>query len=149
MRAHRSDWTQLRGRSARRLWRVDGKLQRGQQAGLIVVQPKLAIVQVGDGFDECEPEAGALVGAARVETAEALPRLLPPVERDSGAAVSHFDPDLLLSRPHPHIDLAAARRVADRILDKVADRLRKQLAVAVKRYRPRGRLVVERGAALV
>ena len=47
-------------------------------------------------------------------------------------------------------DLAAVRAVADRILDEVADRLRKQLAVAEQRYRRAGGSCrIQRGAALL
>src|SRR5690349_11718096 len=100
-------WAQHNGRSARLLCRVDWKLERGEEAGLVIVQQKLAVVQMGDGFGQCEAEPGTLVRAARVEAPESLHRLLAAVERDAGPAVGDFDPDLLLPGTDANVDVAA------------------------------------------
>src|SRR5690242_11067585 len=114
---------QPRRRSARALRRVHWQLHDDEESRLIILEQKLSLVQVGDGLSQRQAKAGALVGAARIEPPEALHRLLPALQRDSGAPVGDFDPDLLLARAYPDLDLSAARSIADRVLDEVADRL--------------------------
>src|SRR6185369_2797605 len=89
---------QLKVRSTRLLRGVNRKLDRGEEARLIVGELQLAVVKVGDGLDEREPEPRTLVGAAGIEPPEAAQSLGAPVEWNARPAICDLDPDLLLAR---------------------------------------------------
>src|SRR4029079_15125085 len=64
---------QLKVRSTRLLRGVNRKLDRVEEARLIVGELQLAVVKVGDGLDEREPEPRTLVGAAGRQPARTRP----------------------------------------------------------------------------
>ena len=112
------------------LFGVDGKFEDRDQSGAIVFEHQLAIVQMGDGFGERETETGTFVGPARIEATKAAARLIASFDRDTWTAVGHFDADETFAWPDANPDFSAARAIADRVFDEVADRLCKQLAMA-------------------
>src|SRR5690349_8338721 len=89
------------------LHRVYRQFERGEQAGAVVVQHELAIVQVSDRLGECEAETRALVGTARIQPPEAPPRLVAAVARNSRAAIGDLDRDLAIALIDADADLAA------------------------------------------
>src|SRR5574338_342041 len=97
--------------------------QRCDEAGAIVLQDDLAVVEVSDGLDQGEAEPGALGRAARIEPPEAPQRLAPSVLGDPRSAVRHPDREGAARGYRAHVDLAASA-VANRVFDEVADRLR-------------------------
>ena len=140
------DATRASGPMRARLRRVDGQVEHGEQPGRVVLEQQLALVQVGDRSASARPSPAP--SSERLESSRpnrrsassAAPRECPARDRRprSGSAAR---------RAAPEPDFAAARAVADRIFDEVADRLREQLAMAEQRH-GRGRaLELERGAA--
>ena len=103
------------------------------QAGLIVVKDKLAVVEMGDGFNEGEAKPGAFRRSAGIEPPEPSHRLGPLLGRNAGAPVADGEPGegFFLGDGDP--DFAARRSVADGIFDQVAHRLRQQLAMPEER----------------
>src|SRR5579864_7099640 len=85
-------------RSARGLRAVDGKLEKGEQPRLIVLEVQLPVVEVGNRLSQREAEAGPFVRAAGIETREPLHRFLAAAERNPGTPVRDLDPDSLFSR---------------------------------------------------
>jgi hypothetical protein len=59
------DWTQrCAGSGCAHLLRLDRELKNGEQAGRIVLENQLALVEMGDGFGQCEAKTGAFVRSA-------------------------------------------------------------------------------------
>ena len=97
----------MRALSARRFGAVNGQVERGEEARPIVLEAKLALVQVGDRSREREAEPGAFVRTARIEPAEPARGFFAAVERDAGPAVGDLQPDSLVARLDSNLDLAA------------------------------------------
>src|SRR5205823_5497798 len=91
---------------------MDREHQDGQQSRLVVLEHQLAVVEVGDGLREGEPESCALIGAAGVEPSEAAACFVAPLGRNSWAAVADLDPNVALVRLDPDSDLASGSAVA-------------------------------------
>ena len=97
---------------------------------MIVGQHQFTVVQVGDSVDECQAEPRASRASARIQPNESPPRLRPQIRRNAGSAVPHFYPRLFAILVGGEHNLAAFTSIFDRIFDKVADGLGKQLPVA-------------------
>src|SRR6476661_6426091 len=128
---------------------MDRKSQAGEEARLIVVERQLAVVKVRNRLYEGETQAGAFVRTTGIEAPEAPQSLFTPLRRDAGAGIGHLDTDLPLPRGHADVDPAAIRSVADCILQEIAERLGKQLAVPVDGRRPRRAVEAKRCTLLV
>src|SRR5581483_2222484 len=87
-------------------------------------------------------------GAARLETAEAVERLLAKRLRDPGAVVGddHARAPAVALRRNPHV--AAGRDVLDGIVEEVRDRLREEVRLAAEAD-GRGRPDLERDALVL
>ena len=93
----------------------------------------VAAVQVDDPAGDGEAEAGAAVArrARRVEPVEALEDAGRVGFGDAGALVEDLDHDAAVVAAGAHLDGAAARGVAHRVLEQVGDDLVHALGVAV------------------
>ena len=100
-------------------------------------------MEMGDRFGEREAEPGSLVGAAGIKAAEPPHGLPVKLSRNTGPAITDGYADVAVRAVDGDLDLAAARSVADRIFDQVADRLGEQLAVTEQRQWVRGLGVVQ------
>src|SRR4051794_7564564 len=109
---------------------MNGEVESREQSRTIVVESELAFVEVGNGPREREAKAGALVGSARIQAAEAAQRLLPAVERDARTAIRDLDSDSLVAALDAHTNLAAIGAVTDRIFEQIAERLREKLPMS-------------------
>src|SRR4029078_10094663 len=96
-----------------------------------------------------QAEAGTLIRSAGIEPSEPAKRLLAPLGGGAGGAGGHPRPDVALARLDADPDFTTRRPVPKRILNEVADRLGKQLAMAEQRYRPRRPVVNQLGRALL
>src|SRR5262249_49610744 len=101
------------------------------QARMIVLKAELRLVQARDGSNEAQAETRTRRVAARFQTYEPLGDARPLLGRNSRAVVGDHErwPRLGLLEGDGH--LAAGRRVFDRVVDEIGERLGDEIAVAV------------------
>src|SRR5690242_1533842 len=84
------------------------------EAGLVVLEPDLAAMQLGDGAHETEPQAVPGRAAAALEAHEAVEHGLASLGRNTGPAIRDFDTgDVAVTVSGERHD--ACRRVFERV----------------------------------
>src|SRR6478735_662781 len=113
------------------LVRMDRKLQGRAKTRVVVLQGKLAPVQMSDRCREGEAQSCALFRAAGIETAKAAERLASKLSGNARASIRHLNPNRVSILAERDLDFGAFG-VAHGVLDEIAERLRQQLPMAVE-----------------
>src|ERR1019366_3847244 len=96
-----------------------------------------AAVQSCNRRDQAQPQTGAWRAAARIAAVESLDDFQPFSIGYSRAGIGHPDTDRApWAAPHLNADAAALRRIVERVIVEIAQRLRKKYWIAAHRGRP-------------